>query len=80
MQAERLQQIRTSRLQSLKEKRSTNYIDIDMLKKEVEEAKKFAQKTIGPLLMLQKKSIEEIAATALEYFKIFRDKKLKNEK
>ena len=51
---ERLQQIRTSRLQSLREKRSTNYIDIDMLKKEVEEAKKFAQKTIGQLLMLRK--------------------------
>ena len=43
-----------------------------MLKKEVEEAKKFAQKTIGQLLMLRKKSIEEIAATALEYLKIFR--------
>ena len=37
-----------------KRKRSTNYIDIDMLKIEVEEAKKFAQKTIGRLLMLRK--------------------------
>ena len=54
MQAQKDYKIRTSRLQSLREKRSTNYIDIDMLKKEVEEAKKFAQKTIGQLLMYEK--------------------------
>ena len=71
---ERLQQIRTSRLQSLREKRSTNYIDIDMLKKEVEEAKKICTKNNWSTIDVTKKSIEEIAATALEYFKIFRDK------
>ena len=58
----------------------TNYIDIDMLKKEVEEAKKICTKNNWSTIDVTKKSIEEIAATALEYFKIFRDKKLKNEK
>ena len=77
---ERLQQIRTSRLQSLREKRSTNYIDIDMLKKEIEEAKKICIRNNWSTIDVTKKSIEEIAATALEYFKIFRDKQKKNEK
>ena len=72
---ERLQQIRTSRLQSLREKRSTNYIDIEVLKKEIEEAKKFAQKNNWSTIDITKKSIEEIAATALEYLKILETKK-----
>ena len=76
---ERLQQIRTSRLQSLREKRSTNYIDIDMLKKEVEEAKKICTKNNWSTIDVTKKSIEEIAATALEYLKIQRQT-IENEK
>ncbi len=76
---ERLQQIRTSRLQSLKENRATNYIDIDVLKKEVEEAKKICARNNWSTIDVTKKSIEEIAATALEYLKIFKSKKLYND-
>ncbi len=76
---ERLQQIRTSRLQSLKEKKSTNYINIEILKKEVEEAKRVCIKNNWSTIDVTKKSIEEIAATALEYLKIFR-KKILNDK
>ena len=76
---ERLQQIRTSRLQSLKENRSTNYIDIDALKKEIEEAKKICARNKWSTIDVTKKSIEEIAATALEYLKIFKSKKLYND-
>ena len=77
---ERLQQIRTSRLQALKEERPTNYIDIDSLKKEIEEAKKICIKNQWSTIDVTKKSIEEIAATALEYLKIFRSKEERNEK
>tara|TARA_B100000029_G_C17370943_1_gene886124 strand:- start:131 stop:979 length:849 start_codon:yes stop_codon:yes gene_type:complete len=77
---ERLQQIRTSRLQSLKENKSTNYINIDILKKEVEEAKKICIRNKWSTIDVTKKSIEEIAATALEYLKIFRTKEISNEK
>ena len=70
---ERLQQIRTSRLQSLRENRSTNYIDIEVLKKEIEEAKKICTKNKWSTIDVTKKSIEEIAATALEYLKIFKN-------
>ncbi len=77
---ERLQQIRRSRLHSLKENRSTNYIDIEVLKKEIEEAKKICARNKWSTIDVTKKSIEEIAATALEYLKIFKSKELHNDK
>ena len=57
---ERLQQIRTSRLQSLRENRSTNYIDIEDLKKEIEEAKKVCTINKWSTIDVTKKSIEEM--------------------
>ena len=68
---ERLQQIRTSRLKSLKEKNKTEYIDIELLEKEVIEAKKICLKNKWVTIDVTKKSIEEIAATVLEYYKIY---------
>ena len=76
---ERLQQIRASRLQSLKENKSTNYINIEVLKKEIAEAKKICYRNKWSTIDVTKKSIEEIAATALEYLKIFRNKEMFNE-
>ena len=71
---ERLQQIRTSRLKSLKEKNKTEYINIEHLEKEVIEAKKICIKNKWVTIDVTKKSIEEIAATVLEYYKIFHRK------
>lgn len=76
---ERLQQIRTSRLQSLKENKLTNYINIEVLKKEITEARIICSKNKWSTIDVTKKSIEEIAATALEYLKIFRKRELLNE-
>jgi regulator of PEP synthase PpsR (kinase-PPPase family) len=75
---ERLQQIRISRLKSLKERNKTEYINIDHLKKEVVEAKKICLKNSWVTIDVTKKSIEEVAATVLEYYKIF--KKRNNDK
>ena len=72
---ERLQQIRASRLKSLKETNKTEYIDIQLLEKEVIEAKKICLKNKWVTIDVTKKSIEEIAATVLEYYKIFKRKK-----
>ena len=69
---ERLQQIRASRLKSLKEKNKTEYIDIQLLEKEVIEAKKICLKKKWVTIDVTKKSIEEVAATVLEYYKIFK--------
>jgi [pyruvate, water dikinase]-phosphate phosphotransferase / [pyruvate, water dikinase] kinase len=69
---ERLQQIRMSRLSALKEKQKTEYIDIELLKKEITDAKNICLKNEWSTIDVTKKSIEEIAATALEYLKIFK--------
>ncbi|RPH09551.1 MAG: kinase/pyrophosphorylase [Alphaproteobacteria bacterium TMED194] len=69
---ERLQQIRTSRLKSLKENNKTEYINIELLEKEVMDAKKICLKNKWVTIDVTKKSIEEIAATVLEYYKIFK--------
>ena len=71
---ERLQQIRTSRLKSLREKKKTEYVNIELLKKEVIQAKKICLKNKWVTIDVTKKSIEEIAATVLEYYKIFKRK------
>ena len=42
------------------------------LKKEIEEAKKICTKNRWATIDVTKKSIEEIAATAIEYLKIFK--------
>ena len=68
----RLQQIRTSRLKSLREKNKTEYVNIELLEKEVIEAKKICLKNKWATIDVTKKSIEEIAATVLEYYKIFK--------
>ncbi len=70
----RLQQIRISRLNSLKEKNKTEYVDIEFLEKEIKEAKKICTKNNWVTIDVTKKSIEEVAATVLEYFKIFKSK------
>ena len=75
---ERLQQIRTSRLKSLKETKSTDYVKIEVLKNEIEEARNICIKNRWSTIDVTKKSIEEIAATALEYLKIFRKKEMFN--
>ena len=69
---ERLQQIRISRLNSLKENKKTSYVDIELLKKEVQEAKKICVRNQWSTIDVTKKSIEEIAATVIEYLKIFK--------
>ena len=72
---ERLQQIRISRLNTLKEKNKTSYVDIEHLKKEILEARKICSKNKWTTIDVTRKSIEEIAATAMEYLKIFKNRK-----
>ena len=69
---ERLQQIRVSRLKTLKEKSKTEYVDLQLLEKEIIEAKKICLKNNWVTIDVTKKSIEEVAATVLEYYKIFK--------
>ena len=72
---DRLIQIRKSRLNSVGEKRTTNYIEEDLIKEEVLLAKKLFLKNKWPIIDVTRKSIEETAAAALEYLRVFREKK-----
>ena len=72
---ERLVQIRKSRLNSVGEKGKTNYVEEDIIKEEVLFAKKLFLKKKWPIIDVTRKSIEETAAAALEYLRIFRENK-----
>ncbi|MFP6779471.1 MAG: pyruvate, water dikinase regulatory protein [Alphaproteobacteria bacterium] len=74
---ERLVQIRKSRLNSVGEKGKTNYVEEDIIKEEVLLAKKLFLKNKWPIIDVTRKSIEETAAAALEYLRIFKEKKIK---
>ena len=71
---ERLIQIRKSRLTSVGEKRTTNYIEEDVIKQEVLLAKRLFLKNKWPIINVTRKSIEETAAAALEYLREFKER------
>ena len=71
---ERLLQIRRSRLNTLNEKRETSYIDIDLVKKEVQQARRICAKNGWISIDVTRKSIEEVAASALQHLKTYREK------
>jgi len=72
---ERLQQIRRSRLQSIKQDGDTNYIDIEYMQREVVESRKLFNKNKWPIIDVTKRSVEETAATIAQYFKKHQEKK-----
>ena len=67
---ERLYDIRKNRLNSLKEKENVEYIDIDKIKKEVEDSKKVFQKNQWPTIDITRKSVEETAASVIKIYEI----------
>ena len=67
---ERLYDIRKNRLNSLKEKENVEYIDIDKIKKEVEDSKKVFQKNQWPTIDVTRKSVEETAASVIKIYEI----------
>ena len=76
---ERLVQIRKSRLTSVGEKKTTNYIEEELIKEEVLLAKRLFLKNKWPVIDVTRKSIEETAAAALEYLREFKESKKSEE-
>ena len=70
---ERLADIRKNRLNTLKEKESTNYTDIEKIKKEVEEAKNTFKKYKWPTIDVTRKSVEETAASIIKIYEIYKE-------
>ena len=69
---ERLVQIRKSRLVNLHEERDTDYVDIEVIKEEVAEARKLFSKYKWPVIDVTRKSIEESAATIIQLFEQYK--------
>ena len=69
----RLSEIRKNRINILKETEGINYTDFEKITKEVEESKKMFKKYGWPAIDVTRKSVEEIAASVLKIFNIFKN-------
>jgi len=67
---ERLHDIRKNRLSSLKEKENTDYVDIDKIRKEIENSIKLFKKNQWPTIDVTRKSVEETAASIIKIYEI----------
>ena len=68
---ERLADLRKNRMNSLKETENIEYTDLEIIKKEVLEAKKTFQKYKWPLIDVTRKSVEETAASIIKIHEIY---------
>jgi len=71
-EAERLADIRKNRMNTLKETENSSYVNIDKIKKEVEEAKKTFKKYKWPSIDVTRKSVEETAASVIKIYEIYK--------
>ena len=71
---DRLQQIRKTRLQSLKQEHDSNYVDLEYMQREISESRKLFQQYKWPVIDVTKRSVEETAATILQYLKKHQEK------
>jgi len=71
---ERLQQIRKTRLQSLKHEEDTNYVDMESMEQEIAESRKLFNQNRWPIIDVTRRSVEETAATIVQYLKKHQDK------
>ena len=75
VEAERLSDIRTNRLEIMKEHKIANYSDLDFIHKEIESSKKLFKKYNWPVIDVTRKSVEETAASVIRIFDIKKRKK-----
>jgi len=71
---DRLQQIRMTRLQSLKHEKETNYVNLEHMQQEIAESRKLFAKYKWPVIDVTRRSVEETAATIIQYLEKHRDK------
>ena len=69
----RLVDIRKNRMNILKETESINYIKLERISKEVEEAKKTFKKYKWPIIDVTRKSVEETAASVIKIYEISKE-------
>ena len=66
----RLSDVRSNRLEIMKEVNIPNYSDIEFIKKEIENAKNLFKKYGWPVIDVTRKSVEETAAAVIRIFEI----------
>ena len=71
---DRLVDLRKNRMQSIKDTDSTEYTNLDIVQKEIEDARKLFQKYKWPSIDVTRKSVEETAASVLKIHDIFNQK------
>ena len=71
---DRLVDLRKNRMQSIKDNESTEYTSLDIVQKEMEDARKLFQKYKWPSIDVTRKSVEETAASILKIHDIFNQK------
>ena len=69
---ERLVDIRKNRMNSLKESENKSYIDIENIRKEVDQAKNTFRKYNWPVIDVTRKSVEETAASVIKIYEIYK--------
>ena len=70
VEATRLSDIRTNRLQIMKEVIIPNYSELEFVQKELEDSKKLFKKYSWPIIDVTRKSVEETAASVIRVFEI----------
>ena len=69
---ERLVDLRKNRMNSLKETENKSYTDLNIIKKEVNEAKDTFKKYMWPTIDVTRKSVEETAASIIKIYEIYK--------
>ncbi len=67
---ERLIDVRKNRMNTLKEKHSTDYTNLEKIKNEIENSKKTFKKYNWPIVDVTRKSVEETAASIIKIYEI----------
>jgi len=70
----RLVDLRKNRMQTIRDNESTEYTNLDIVQKEMEDARKLFQKYKWPSIDVTRKSVEETAASVLKIHDIFNQK------
>jgi [pyruvate, water dikinase]-phosphate phosphotransferase / [pyruvate, water dikinase] kinase len=70
---DRLLDVRKNRLNTLKENQNTDYISLEKIKAEMEEAKKTFKRYKWPTIDITRKSVEETAAAVIKIYEIYKN-------
>ena len=75
VEPQRLSDIRSNRLEVMKESKIANYSDLNFIQNEIKNSKKLFKKYNWPVIDVTRKSVEETAASVIRIFDIKKEKK-----